>query len=111
MGINYLTKVIGATISKIDESDGQLGIHFQDGSSIGIYNLHEFVPSKSPLEMKTLVGTSVKNIIEEEQKLILFILSDLTELRVRLDDGGYVGPEAYSLKLADGTNVVERGPE
>ncbi len=111
MRINYLTNLIGATISEIDESDGQLGIRFQDGSSIGIYNLHEFVPNKSELEIKGLAGKSVKNIIEEEQKLILFTLSDRTVLKVRLDDGGYVGPEAYSLKLVDGTIVVERGPE
>jgi hypothetical protein len=110
MGINYLTKLIDATISEIDESeDGQLGIRFQDGASLGIYNLHEFVPNKSALELKALVGLSVKNIVEEGHKRILFTLSDQTQLMVRLDDEAYSGPEAYCLNLADGTIVVEQG--
>jgi len=104
MDKSKLSVLFGLKVVDVVLADGDIGIGFENGISLSIYNKYElegFVLS----DALRLVGNTV-TYVDEQKEVITIRFENNWVLRVDMRDEAYSGPEAMQLRVPDDPIVV-----
>jgi hypothetical protein len=98
---SHLNRLVGMIVTDADETDGTLGLRFNDCA------FRSFTKHTCSVSPSSLVGAIVRSVsyAPEQELVICFTSSD--SLSVHLASRYYSGPEAFVAQFSDGTCVVE----
>jgi hypothetical protein len=98
---NHLNRLVGMTVTEIDETDGSLGLRF-NGCTFRSFTEHT---CSAPL--RSLVGMSVRSVSHALEQELSITFSNGSFLSVSLAPHHYTGPEAFVAQFSDGICVVQ----
>jgi hypothetical protein len=97
MGTSKLQLICGLKVKDAVLNEGDVGISFENGSSLAIYNRVELVGFASS-DVEVLIGNVVANIDESANMITIRFKNDFG-IRIDMRDEAYAGPEAMQLRV------------
>jgi len=95
--------ICGLKVSDSVFTDGDIGIAFENGVSLAVYNKHELI-GFSHDDMPALIGKTVIRVDESSDATTVEFDSNLA-IRIDMRDEAYMGPEAMQLRVP-GEHIV-----
>jgi len=101
----FSEKMQGLVVKEVSFEDGTWGMSFMDGAGITVYN-----PSNIENIADILVGNKISEYIWTKNYVII-MFEGLLSVNISIRDEDFTGPEAFVMRLPDGTYLIERGEE
>jgi len=98
---SILEKLTGKTVSDFAECDDGIGIIFECGDKLSIYNKYNLKTDSH----ENIVGKKIINIVENNNKIVIFF-DNGSQIIIFLDDESWNSPEALEVIFSDGDILV-----